>query len=171
MKNSFSRDDRLISVYESSLSDLRRFLLHRLGNVHEAEDVAHDAFVKLFTLSSLGDVVDVRKYLFKTSVRMAQNIIRRRVTERKVLLLIESNACVFSQQDNSSHLCGYIAGLDLDRVNNELDFLPERTKEIFLLHRLSGKSYKEISVSLGVSSRAVEFHISSALKRIKQAVQ
>ena len=44
--------------------------------------------------------------------------------------------------------------------------LPERMREVFLLHRVEQLSYREIADRLGISVRTVEWHIAEAIVRI-----
>ena len=39
-------------------------------------------------------------------------------------------------------------------------------REVFLLHRVDGLSYKDIALQLGISVRTVEWHIAEAIVRI-----
>lgn len=54
----------------------------------------------------------------------------------------------------------------LGRALIALDALPERTRSIFLLHRIDGYSYPEIADQLGVSRKAVEKHMTRAIKHL-----
>ena len=48
--------------------------------------------------------------------------------------------------------------------------LPERTRHIFLLNRIHGKSYSEIASLLDISSSAVEKHMMRALQACKSSL-
>lgn len=51
-----------------------------------------------------------------------------------------------------------------------LDALAPRTRQVFLLHRVHEKSYKDIAAELGISVRTVEWHIGQALLHITRAL-
>lgn len=51
-------------------------------------------------------------------------------------------------------------------VQRTLAGLPDKTREIFILNRYENKSYKEIAVQMGMTTKGVEFHISKALKAL-----
>ena len=55
----------------------------------------------------------------------------------------------------------------LERINHEIDRLPETTKEIFRLSRFDKYSNDEIAGRMHLSGKAVEYHITSALKRLR----
>lgn len=59
-----------------------------------------------------------------------------------------------------------IARHRLERLRGGVAKLPPRTREIFLLHRLEGRRYREIAEDLGISQSAVEKHIARAMTQL-----
>lgn len=53
------------------------------------------------------------------------------------------------------------------RVNDILDLIPPRSKEVFILHRYDNFKYKEIAKLLGISVNTVENHIVKALRILR----
>lgn len=53
-------------------------------------------------------------------------------------------------------------------VNRSLKELPERTREIFLLSRKENYTHKEIADKFALSTKSVEFHISKAIKILRE---
>ena len=52
-------------------------------------------------------------------------------------------------------------------VNDTLDLLPERTREIFIMSRIQNLPHKEIAEKLNISYKSVEFHITKALRELR----
>ncbi|MNF12837.1 putative RNA polymerase sigma factor FecI [compost metagenome] len=52
-----------------------------------------------------------------------------------------------------------------------IDAMPERRREAFLLHRIENLSYPKIARRMGVSVKAVEKHISSAMVQLSRGMQ
>ncbi len=52
---------------------------------------------------------------------------------------------------------------NLDEILRFSNELPEKTREIFLMSRFEGMTHKEISLQLGISTRAVEKHLSRSV--------
>jgi RNA polymerase sigma-70 factor (ECF subfamily) len=52
-------------------------------------------------------------------------------------------------------------------VRDEIDKMPEKMREVFVLSRFEGLSAAQIADKLGVSIQTVRNQISSALKRLK----
>lgn len=56
------------------------------------------------------------------------------------------------------------------RVNAAVEALPERPREVFILKRDAGFSYREISELLGISTKTVEVHMGKALRLLRVAL-
>lgn len=53
----------------------------------------------------------------------------------------------------------------LDRVERQLDKLPDKVKATFLLSRLNGMTYAQIAAQLGISQRSVSDYMNLAQSR------
>lgn len=51
----------------------------------------------------------------------------------------------------------------MQRLNQGLGKLPERTREIFLLQRIEGLTYRDIAATLDVSKGTVDKHMAKAM--------
>ncbi len=160
----------ITQLYKDTSDELRRLLVHKLGNPQEAEEIAHDAYLKLCRIEHREDIRDLRKYLFTMSVRLALNVLRRRNTERKYLNYEQTCISTESAGDERSAYRILLAELKLAAVKDALTELPGRTRHIFLLHRFEGLSYADIARTLDISGKAVEYHMSRALEKVMQAV-
>ncbi len=56
------------------------------------------------------------------------------------------------------------------QVHRAIDRLPIKSRTVFVMSRFEEMSYKEIALSLGVSVKVVEYHMSKALKELKQSL-
>ena len=56
-------------------------------------------------------------------------------------------------------------------VNAAFRKLPEKTRRVFRMHRIEGKSYKEIADSTGLTVKGVDFHIQKALKLFRKELK
>jgi len=57
-----------------------------------------------------------------------------------------------------------------DRINNSINELPEKCREIFLLCRFEGLKYAEIAEKLNISVKTVEMQIGIALKKLRESL-
>lgn len=56
-------------------------------------------------------------------------------------------------------------------IESTLNDLPKKTRQIFILNRYGGFSYKEIASRMKLSPKSVEFHISKALKHLRISLE
>ena len=71
-----SRD--FASIYRATLSPLRRYLSRLLGNSTEAQDIAHDAYLRVFPSISQASTEQPEALLYVTARRLAINRLKRR---------------------------------------------------------------------------------------------
>lgn len=61
---------------------------------------------------------------------------------------------------------------DVRKILREtLDSLGEKTDRVFAMSRFEGMSNKDISIALGITEKAVEYHITKALKALRVALK
>ena len=167
------RQAEIIRLYDDASPELQRLLRRKLGNRQEAEEIAQDAFAKLCELVEREDIKDLRKYFFTMANRQAVNVLRRRRVQQYHLIREQAG-------DGTEPVGADVGGnpefaamhaQKLALVKQALRGLPAKTRHVFLLHRFQGYTYKEIAHQLGLSRKAVEYHISRALSAILSAVQ
>jgi RNA polymerase sigma-70 factor (family 1) len=141
-----------------------RYVAGFLGGMDAAEDAAQEAFVRLWerreTLKPTGSV---RGLLF----RMARNAAldeRRRRAARERADIRGPEVPVSSPADD-------IENAELSEiVADAVRALPERRRDVFLLVRHQGLSYKEVSQVLDLAPQTVANHLSMALADLRTAL-
>ena len=62
-----------------------------------------------------------------------------------------------------------LEALETERILDiVMESMPAQRRKAFLLSRLHGLAYKDIAEEMGISSKTVEKHISSALRDLKK---
>lgn len=149
-------------LYREQAPRLRRWLDSRVRSRDEANDLVQDAFARLLGSGAREGLRQPEAFLN----RIVRNLLidrSRRVSNRTPHVPIdEANepATRATQED----------AIELDQMRKcyraAVEALPPRTREVFMLHRVEGIGYKEISTQLGISIRTVEWHVGEALVRI-----
>lgn len=150
----------IAELYGTCRTDLLKFLFYRLHCQETAEDLTQESFLILSRAKKTTQIDSPRSFLFKTAANLAVDYIRHhkvisRHLERELLFVEETQAVSIEQELSESEW--------LAILKKALDSLPSRTRDIFILNRLHGQSYKEIAQSLNISGSAVEKHISRGL--------
>lgn len=77
-------DEQIVALYEDEYAGIARLAYLLVGDRYRAEDIAHDAFVKLYERwDSLRDTSKALAYLRATASNLAMTVHRRRSTARK----------------------------------------------------------------------------------------
>jgi len=162
----------LISEHEPAL---RRFIRVRArANAPEVEDILQEMYTKLFSLDELAQKVEARQDTFRSFLfTVVTNLIIDRERRAKVG---DHDAhepfsdTLYSTWNNEPEKCAGIAE-KLIEIENVLENINPHHKSAFVLCRVEGKAYREISDILGVSVSTVEKYISAALMAIRNKVQ
>lgn len=153
-----------VFVVENYYRELVSFLCVRLGNRQTAEDVAHDAYVRV--LERRGDEVieHPRAFLYRTALNLVIDGHRRgQVRQNEPLEVLDSDEAFRSPAPCQN--------MDLDRrlelMQHALGELSAPCRDSFLLRKLEGLSHPEIAERLGISRSLVEKHIVNAMKHCR----
>lgn len=154
---------------------LRRFIRVRLNSEHDSEDVLQEVYVRLSQIedlpTKLADRLDTaRNYLFQ----IASNLLIDRARRAQVRNYDKhiSNSDVMVQRASDTYAPERVLAnkRKLRSVDRALLKLKPVQRKAFLLSRVDGLSYREISDKLGLSLSTIEKHIAAALLAAREAV-
>ena len=98
-------------------------------------------------------------YLFKIARNKIYNRLRKKINEKVYLdYIINNNRQMWSEDGG-----GYESKQLVERIEDLINSLPDRRKDIFLLSRDKGLTYKEIATLLNISENTVDTQIRNAL--------
>jgi RNA polymerase sigma factor (sigma-70 family) len=156
--------DRLIPQVRPALV---RFFQRRCKNLSRAEDLAQEVIVRTLSRAELTSPEQARGYIFRAAANLWRDQHRRatRFISPEVGWDEESALNVTEGVPLERAL---VSEEELYRVNAVLLELSERTRDVFVLHRLEQMKYAEIARVLGVSVSAIEKHMSKALAHLSE---
>jgi RNA polymerase sigma-70 factor (ECF subfamily) len=145
-------------------SSLSGYFRRRVRDRTEVDDLVQEVFVRIVGRDSMRPVEHLGRYVLRTAASVLADRGRRRSARR-------ADAHVLFDPDYHGE-----EDLDADRIlagreelraaTAALLSLPERTRTIFVLHRLEGCRYHEIAAQLGISVSAVEKHMMRAIRHL-----
>ena len=153
------------SLYQKQVEKLRNFVYYKCGDLSLAEDIAQETFVKLWTNCAKVVLESVMGYLYTIANRLFIDQTR----SQKVRLKFEKEPIKTSNTEDPYHALRTEEFREL--LETTISDLPEGQREVFLLNRIEGYTFKEIAEMLGVSSTAVEKRMAKALVKLRDRIQ
>jgi RNA polymerase sigma-70 factor (ECF subfamily) len=152
------------SLYQTTLTPLRRYLATVLGSTNEAQDIAHDAYVRTYTAMQAQKVKQPKAFLFTVARRLALNFQMRRANRMRP----EENAVLDREASNTPDA----ASIAIDRqeraaLEAAIADLPAGCREVLVLRTMEELSHQEIARRLDISSSTVEKHLARALRLLR----
>jgi RNA polymerase sigma-70 factor (ECF subfamily) len=153
-------DDPLSADWGTELAEkyrmpLIRYFSRRVASAAEAEDLTHEVLLNVLTKTGAQRLDNPDGFLF----RSAFNLLRDRARNARVRRESQTDLANIEWQENLSPERIVQGKEALIAAINALMELPEKTRDILLLHRLEGLKYAEIAALYGVSSSAIEKHL------------
>lgn len=149
----------LSTLYRDHHGWLAGWLRRKLGNGHDAADLAHDTFLRILAARNAAAIEEPRKYLATIAKGLVVDRFRRQSIEAAWLetLAARPEPLAISPETRALILETLLA---IDRM---LDELGPRAREIFHLAQFEGLTYAAIGERLGVSVTTVKKHLARAL--------
>lgn len=131
-----------------------------------AEDLAQEVFIKIWNRRHQLNEVYFKAYLHRAAVNMALDHIDKSKRRGGVHQEIGPG---------QEELAGPAPAVHLKetkvRIQQAIDQLPEKCRQIFVLSRYEEMSYKEIAQSLQISVKTVENQMITALKKLRVSLK
>lgn len=148
------------ALYREQRPKLLRFLSRHAGT-EQALDVVQNVFTR-FLAGSLSTIKNPEAYLRRASVNQLRDQCRSDRRQSRDLHIPIDNVVTLAPDQ----IAAFEARDLIRRLDIVIGHLKPRTREIFLAHRVDGFSYREIAGRTGLSTKAVEKHMSKAIAHI-----
>jgi RNA polymerase sigma-70 factor, ECF subfamily len=151
-------------IFNYYYSGLCVYSMRYLENHESTKDLVQDFFVQLWIEGPRLQInTSLKAYLFTSIKNRCLDTIKHQYVKNKYRSTLLSTG---SKSENSTELM--IAEAELrTAIQNCLEKLTPRCREIFELSRINGNSNQEIADKLGLSKRTVELQISNAIKILR----
>lgn len=156
-----SFEDAVTEIFQQRFRSVVRYVHRLTGEPDTAQDVAQEAFVRLYQRGEMPD--DPAAWIMTVATNLVRDV--QRTEQRRHALLTE-----YAQDGAPSHPEradeAVVVNETRDRVRQALDSLSARDQQLLLL-RHEGYSYRELARIIGVSENSV----GTLLIRATQAFQ
>lgn len=164
-------DKNLKSLFLAHRRELQAYLSERLRDREIAADLTQETFLR-FAEQGEGAAAVIghsRAYLYRTARNLAIDHLRRVERQATDIAASEDFAHVPEIRPSPEEIA---AGRQrLAELAAAVRELPERTRHVFVLHRLHGLTYGEVAARLGISESSVQKHLARALYHVMRRVK
>ncbi len=155
------------SLYRATVEPLRRHLSRILGNADEAQEVAHDAYVRVYPVLEKKEAEKPEALLYTTARRLAFNRLKR----RRIAPIVPDAR---DTESHPSHTPGVVqqvmARQEWQNLEQAIAQLPEGCRTVLLLRKVELLSHQEIADRLGIAVSTVEKQHARALRLLRAAL-
>ncbi|MDR1380839.1 MAG: RNA polymerase sigma-70 factor [Tannerella sp.] len=169
--------EKIVRGDEHALRQLFDMFSHKLFHLAysylQSREVAEEVVLDVFTAiwnkrNSLAHVKNIESYLYISAKNQALQYIRRKpIPDENLLSLYEIE--LISEDSTPEHI---LLGKEYELIIQEaIDTLPPKCKEVFRLHLSDNLKNREIAKLLSISEKTVSDHLTLAYKRISSYVK
>jgi len=152
--------------HRALINRMRRFTRDQ----HAAEDCVQSAYVRLEEYRRDNVVESDIRFL----ARVARNIAIDEARKSTVRTSSAADIRAILKETEAAQPLQDEVLVVRERLSNAhavLESLPERTRNIFMMHRFTRAKYREIAVEFGISVSAVEKHIAKATQALAESIE
>jgi RNA polymerase sigma-70 factor (ECF subfamily) len=158
---------KFTALYRTTVAPLRRYLTRLLGDSSEAQDVAHDAYLRVFPKVEDETALKPEALLYTTARRLAFNRLKR----RKIAPFIPGEANLEIAPSLQPGVPQQVmARQEYQQLEQAIAQLPEGCRAVLLLRKVELLSHREIADQLGIAISTVEKQHARALRLLRTAL-
>jgi len=154
-------------LYQATLAPLRRYLARMLGNTTEAQDVAHDAYLRVYPTIQKQSAERPEALLYVTARRLAINRLKRRSISPVGTTALNLDTAA---SENPGVAQQVMARQELSLLEKAIAELPAGCRSVLLLRKVELLSHREIADRLGIAVSTVEKQHARALRLLRAAL-
>ena len=148
-------------LYRESFCDLVSYLLNRLSDRQEAQDLAQEAYLRLLRIDRNEIILQPRAYLYRIATNLVYEF--RMKYKRSVLGQASSFEGVDKLAADDDPALEAERQAAMRKISNVLDQQPQLYRAILLMRKRDGMSHSEIAEKLDVSVHTVHKYMTRAV--------
>ncbi len=150
-------------LFERLYPPLCNYALAILGDLPQCEDIVQGVFVAFWEKSKQQKIDKPDQYLTRSVKHRCIDDLRKR--ERRTVVPITQELHEPSVHSSDEH-----AEEQLAKLSFLIAKLPPKTRQVFLLSRKEGLTYREIAQEMGISVKTVENQMGRALRMLRAGI-
>lgn len=152
-------------IFQVHYEAVRNYIYYKTGRIDEAEDIAQEAFLKIWEKRESIVQSTVKSLLYT----IAGNIFLNRWQHRNVEIQF---ALQYGPEGTSSSPEYDLEMKEFDeKLQNALAAMTEKNRTVFLMNRIDRMTYQDIANTLDISVKAVEKRMNKALTFLRETLE
>jgi RNA polymerase sigma factor (sigma-70 family) len=151
--------------FDKWFDEIRNYISYRSFDPELATDIVQETYMKLWEKNMEYRGSKTRSLLFKMASDLYVSNYRKQQTEKKhhnaFALTFDEHAVDVSVDDQEL----------VNRMRRALAELPEKKRTVFLMNRMEGITYSNISKTLDISVKTVEKRMSQAIHTLRKLLK
>lgn len=127
------------------------------------QEIVQGLFISLWDKRAALVINNLLSYLTTAARNRALDVIESQLVRQKhwnyYKNFIPQQACTTEQDVTFNEL--------VMAIEEKLELLPEKSKRVFMLNRMEGRSVQEIANILNLSEKAIQYHLTKSTKELK----
>ncbi len=157
-------NNKIENIFHQYYSPLCNYATKIISDNTIAEDIVQDLFIQLWENKKLENIENTERFLLRSTKYKCIDYLRTKRIDNEISL--ENLPEIIYTEDND---------INEEDIEPLLQYytskLPPKTREVFLLSRKSGLTYKEIANDLNISVKTVENQMSRALRIMRELLK
>ncbi len=164
--------DKLFRLYQRKLYAVAYSLVH---DANTAEDIVHDSFMTIWENRDAVQFSSIEAYLFgvvkKQCLKYRRDRYTRKAVYEKILMKERGVMDFYTRTIESCNPDELFQHEIIEICRKQLEQMPELTKQIFIAHKVEGKSYKEIADMLCINFKKVDRELQQAAMKLRLSLK
>lgn len=135
----------------------------RVRSEEVTAEIVQDLFITLWDKRASLVITHLHSYLYTAVKNKALNYIESQIVRENYWDYYKKFGL---EQENVTQNAVEFDEL-MEAIENGIQRLPEKSKKVFRLNRLEGRSISEIANTLNLSEKAIQYHLTQSLKKLR----
>lgn len=153
----------ILKAYLHHEKALKKYLYRFFSRSQDVEDIAHEAFIKVFATELRGPVLNPKALLFRAAKHSALSELAKKSNTTTSYMEETEDKAVLIDRDGLDPEEIHDSRRKLATLSMAISQLPPVCRKVFILRKIEGLSMKDVAEKLGIAVSTAEKHAAQGL--------